>query len=323
LFEVLGQIGHDPSKAPFVSINLSWNKIKDVGVKAISTFLKQTQCLTALDLSGNDIGPVGGEAIAEALSLQTSLVSINLHGNPLGKVAGFRIMTAMATNETVKTLNMGNTELDQRAICALAIALRSNNTLTDINIDKPLLFSLMEETTIHIAQALTENSTLSSLSLAKHGIQTHGCEWLARALRDNRTLTKLDLSGNNGIGASAAAAIAAALVDRPLSCLVELNYCPLRGQDVSEIQQALQKPEDNGEGGNQVTFHSDYMSHRLVSETKRPPSEQKRSGSGSSSRQSRRQGEAQRPASRQSTATGSVGAPARVRFGDDMDEEYF
>ena len=84
LLDVLSHLGHDPRNAPFVAINLSWNKVKDIGANAFARFLLDSPCLSSLDLSGNDIGPVGGGKIAEAISMQTSLVHLNLNGNPLG-----------------------------------------------------------------------------------------------------------------------------------------------------------------------------------------------------------------------------------------------
>ena len=244
------------------------------------------------------------------------MFNINVNFNNLGKDVGFRIMSALATNDTLTSLNMGNTELDQRGICALAIALRSNTTLRSVDISSPRLFSISEEATVHLAQALCENHTVEELSLAKHGTQDFGAEWLARALEANRGLTRLDLSGNK-IGTTGCAALAAKLVQRPVGCIVELSYCPLRGQDFSEIQEALQGTEES-KNLSTVSFHSDYMDHRLVSE---PIPRRSRNGSRVGSRGASRNGSRQeiRPSSRQST-----GSLNRVRFGDEpqYNDEY-
>jgi Ran GTPase-activating protein (RanGAP) involved in mRNA processing and transport len=88
-------------------------------------------------------------------------------------------------------------------------------------LDAPLLFSQQSETTVHLAKMLAVNTSLTHLSLAKHGIGDHGANYLAEYVTQNAALTSLHLRCNR-IGATGAGHLGRALAHE-YCCLEELN----------------------------------------------------------------------------------------------------
>jgi Ran GTPase-activating protein (RanGAP) involved in mRNA processing and transport len=263
VFPLFEALGHGFAVSPFTSIDLSYNMIRNYGAKAISVHVQQTQSLESLNLCGNEIGRMGCEIIAEHLQHNHSLLSVNLNTNPIGDVGLVKVADMLLVNNTLEALDIGHTDMKQNALVKIAIALRNNTSLRLLNVDSPLLNSLQEQTTIHFARALRENSTLESLSMAKHGIRDHGAKWLAEALKLNSTLQAVNLSCNR-IGTSGVAALAEALLARATPCIINLSSCPLRGQELTEINDVVNR--DNRDDVSTVTFQTDgHMGHFLES----------------------------------------------------------
>ncbi|XP_067291564.1 leucine-rich repeat-containing protein 34 isoform X3 [Pseudorasbora parva] len=85
---------------------------------------------------------------------------------------------------------------DTQSVLAFAIVLKNNRRIRAINISRPLIFSLQEETTVHMAQMLVVNKTLRELHMGKHGMTDTGVKRLCEALKLNTSLCYLDLRCN-------------------------------------------------------------------------------------------------------------------------------
>ncbi|XP_040422994.1 leucine-rich repeat-containing protein 34 isoform X5 [Cygnus olor] len=83
-----------------------------------------------------------------------------------------------------------------QCLIAIATALTQNKSVKAINLNRPLLYSQEEETTVHVASMLKNNSSLVELHLCKHEIKSFGVERLCEALYENCSLRYLDLSCN-------------------------------------------------------------------------------------------------------------------------------
>ncbi|XP_042737014.1 leucine-rich repeat-containing protein 34 isoform X6 [Lagopus leucura] len=83
-----------------------------------------------------------------------------------------------------------------QCLIAIASVLTQNKAVKAINLNRPLLYSQEEETTVHIALMLKNNSSLVELHLCKHEIKSFGVERLCEALYENCSLRYLDLSCN-------------------------------------------------------------------------------------------------------------------------------
>ncbi|XP_066412645.1 leucine-rich repeat-containing protein 34 isoform X1 [Molothrus aeneus] len=191
LVSVLGQ-------APFVTgLDLAYNLLTDVGAKTMAVFLQENSTLQYLNLMFNDIGTSGAELIAGALHSNQSLVHLRMTGNRIGNQGGMFFASMLKINSTLKKLDLGDCDVGLRCLIATAIALTQNKSLKAINLNRPLLSSQQEETTVHIARMLRSNSSLVELHLGKHEMKNFGVERLCDALYENSTLRYLDLSCNN------------------------------------------------------------------------------------------------------------------------------
>ncbi|EDV23965.1 Leucine-rich repeat-containing protein 34 [Trichoplax sp. H2] len=177
------------------TLNLAYNNISDEGAKCIGKLL-ENHPLRLLNLSYCDIGPAGGEYIAKGIQMTETLTVLDLSGNKLKSKGVLAIAGALQVNLSVKELYLANTDMKTECVVAIATVLRQNNIVQILNIDRPLLFSQQEETTVHIANMLKVNSSLRKLHLSKHDIRDFGAERLVEALIYNTALEELDLSCN-------------------------------------------------------------------------------------------------------------------------------
>ena len=99
-------------------------------------------------------------------------------------------------NKKLVSLDLGDTQIKTGTVIAFASALAQNKTLKAINLDNPRLFSLQEETTVHVAKMLRQNASLVEIHLRKHRMADFGADWIADNVRHNRVLKVLDLSCN-------------------------------------------------------------------------------------------------------------------------------
>ncbi|XP_014742574.1 PREDICTED: leucine-rich repeat-containing protein 34 [Sturnus vulgaris] len=191
LVSVLGQ-------AAFVTgLDLAYNLLTDTGAKTVATFLQENSTLRYLNLMFNDIGTSGAELIAGALHSNQSLVHLRMTGNKMGNQGGMFFASMLKINSTLEKLDLGDCDVGLQCLVATAIALTENKSLKAINLNRPLLSSQQEETTVHIARMLRSNSSLVELHLGKHEMKSFGVERLCEALYKNSSLRYLDLSCNN------------------------------------------------------------------------------------------------------------------------------
>jgi Ran GTPase-activating protein (RanGAP) involved in mRNA processing and transport len=261
LFEVLG---HGFPNCPFTTLDLSYNYIRNAGAKAIAVYLTQTNTLTSLNLSGNKVEQLGVEKLSQSLYGQKTLKCLDLSHNPVGDEGMAKLAASLTANGTLEAMNMANTDLGTVSLMKLASMLRSNGSLIDLNVASPLLYSREEETTIAIAKALADNTTLQSLNMAHHRMEDFGVGWLADYLVKNSGLTSLDLSCNR-ITATGVAQLAKAIAVRSVPCTIRLNGCPLRGREHDEIFEEIEIADAEG-SPMAVTFVSEDEAHELVSE---------------------------------------------------------
>ncbi|NXK37781.1 LRC34 protein, partial [Piprites chloris] len=193
----LGVLASVLCHAAFVKgLDLAYNVLTDAGAETMATFLQENSSLRYLNLMFNDIGSSGAELIAGALHRNRSLVHMRMTGNKIGDQGGMFFATMLQRNSTLEKLDLGDCDLGLDCLIAIATALSQNKSLRAINLNRPLLYSQQEETTVHIAQMLKNNPSLVELHLSKHGMKNFGVEQLCEALYENSSLRYLDLSCN-------------------------------------------------------------------------------------------------------------------------------
>nr|XP_047915391.1 leucine-rich repeat-containing protein 34 isoform X7 [Anser cygnoides] len=175
-------------------LDLRYNVLTDVGAKHMATFLQENSTLWYLNLMFNDIGTSGAELIAKALHRNETLVYLRMTGNKIGNQGGMYFASMLQINSTLEKLDLGDCDLGTQCLIAIATALTQNKSVKAINLNRPLLYSQEEETTVHVASMLKNNSSLVELHLCKHEIKSFGVERLCEALYENCSLRYLDLS---------------------------------------------------------------------------------------------------------------------------------
>ncbi|XP_076086735.1 leucine-rich repeat-containing protein 34-like isoform X1 [Mytilus galloprovincialis] len=178
------------------SLDLRYNLITDEGAKFIAKLIEETTKLTDLNLMCNEIGAVGAEHIAKALLKNESLKTLRMTGNKMGNKGGMWFAQALQVNTTLEALDVADTDLTIESIIAISTVLYNNKTLKALNINRPILFSHQEETTVHFAEMLKVNTTLKEVHFQKYDMRDFGMTRLAENLMHNDTLTYLDLSCN-------------------------------------------------------------------------------------------------------------------------------
>ncbi|KAM6062561.1 leucine-rich repeat-containing protein 34 [Chlamydotis macqueenii] len=177
-------------------LDLRWNVLTDDGAKHMATFLQENSTLRYLNLMFNDIGTSGAELIARALHKNETLVYLRMTGNKIGNEGGMFFASMLQINSTLEKLDLGDSDIGTQCLIAIATVLTQNKSVKAINLNRPLLYSQEEETTVHIALMLKNNSSLVELHLRKHEMKNFGVERLCEALYENSSLRYLDLSCN-------------------------------------------------------------------------------------------------------------------------------
>ncbi|XP_072110940.1 leucine-rich repeat-containing protein 34 isoform X7 [Mobula birostris] len=144
----------------------------------------------------NDIGSSGAEWIAEALQVNQSLKHLRINGNKIGNKGGMHFATMLQLNKTLESVDLGDCDLGIQSLIGLATVLNHNKSLKAINVGRPLVYTLQEEMTVHMANMLQVNQSLQELHLAKMGIKDFGAQQLSERLVNNKTLRFLDLRCN-------------------------------------------------------------------------------------------------------------------------------
>ncbi|NXW09689.1 LRC34 protein, partial [Fregetta grallaria] len=177
-------------------LDLRCNVLTDAGAKHMATFLQENSTLRYLNLMFNDIGASGAELIARALHRNETLVYLRMTGNKIGNKGGMFFASMLQINSTLEKLDLGDCDVGIQCLIAIATALTQNKSIKAINLNRPLLYSQEEETTVHVALMLKNNSSLVELHLCKHEMKNFGVERLCEALYENSRLRYLDLSCN-------------------------------------------------------------------------------------------------------------------------------
>ncbi|XP_033644830.1 leucine-rich repeat-containing protein 34-like isoform X1 [Asterias rubens] len=177
-------------------LDLRYNNITDEGAVYIGDLLEKTCALRSLNLQSNDIKSAGAEVIAKALQVNETLTSLKLNGNKIENKGGMFLAGCLQVNTCLQELDVGDADLGTQSLIAFATVLHHNNTLRALCVNRPILFSQQEETTVHMALMLKVNCTLQELHLQKCDIRDFGADRLVEALQHNISLKYLDVSCN-------------------------------------------------------------------------------------------------------------------------------
>ncbi|KAG8445201.1 hypothetical protein GDO86_010107 [Hymenochirus boettgeri] len=198
------------------NLDLRYNNLSDNGAIYIADFLQNNSSLFYLNLMGNDIGTNGSEHIAEALKSNESILSLRMTGNKIGNKGGMVFASMLQINSTLEELDLGDCDLLQ----------------------KKCIFTFKEYTTIHLAEMLKLNKTLTELHLCKHEMTDFGVQRLCDALLENSHLKYLDL-GCNKITRDGVKCLADVLKSNKTLEILDLSSNRMEDEGVIYIAEAI------------------------------------------------------------------------------------
>nr|ADF32021.1 leucine rich repeat only protein 3 [Azumapecten farreri] len=219
-------------------LDLRYNDLTNVGAKHIAKLLEETVTLKYLNLMCNEIESEGAEAIAKALHKNESLRVLRLNGNKIGNRGGMCFAQMLQINKVLEALDLGDTDMTIEAVIALPTVLHRNSTLKALNVNRPLLFSCQEETTVHFAKMLKTNTSLEELHLQKYDMRDFGATRLAENLMDNMSFTYLDLSCNR-ITRDGTKELAKVLKNNTSIKILDLGFNRLEDDGAMHLAEAL------------------------------------------------------------------------------------
>ncbi|KAK2836223.1 hypothetical protein Q7C36_014092 [Tachysurus vachellii] len=220
-------------------LDLTWNKIRGLGVKSISAVLENPHCnLETLRLCDCGVSDEDCAALTSALSSNPShLRELDLSWNKFGD-SGVKQLSVLLKNPHCKleTLRLWYCDIKGDGCAALASALRSNPShLRKLDLTK----NNIGDSGVKSLSAVLENPhcNLETLKLCECDISDESCAVLTSALKSNPShLRELDLSWSKI--KDSGAKILCAVLENPHSKLEKLRlwYC-----DISEEGSAALK----------------------------------------------------------------------------------
>jgi len=179
--------------SPADMLDLSYQKLGDVGAQAAAEVLKLKAEMRHILLEGNRIGPEGARPIADALRGNQSLQNLHIHNNPIGPEGAKAIADALKVNRELQFIDLDSCGIGDGGAKAFAdaISLKAQiHSLVLANND------IGNEGARALARSLPENKTLRCLSLSNNSIGNEGFAALAMMIDSNSALEKIVLNGN-------------------------------------------------------------------------------------------------------------------------------
>lgn len=156
------------------------------------TYNKYVTCLRL----GNNICNGGAEELARMLEHNTTLKVLDLSGNSSILAGGVTFLaTALKKNTTLTTLILSESNVKQKACVALSSMLAVNKTLTTLDVSSNNIGDRGLKSLLEFIQ--NRNRGLTTLSIANNRITSAGANILAETVRENKTLTSIDIGYNN------------------------------------------------------------------------------------------------------------------------------
>ncbi|KAG5445137.1 hypothetical protein CSKR_103972 [Clonorchis sinensis] len=176
------------------NLDLTNAGLGDESVPDLCNMFKDNNTIVEVNLSENKLTSKCAENLCDVLASSTQLERIDLHGNKFDDNAGVYFAELMSTSLGMSYLNLSFNDFGEMSVVQIGRALPQATSLTELDLSwNRLGWGAMRP----FARGLAENKYLKTLNLSFNGIGPRkGCPELALALKGNKTLENLDISGN-------------------------------------------------------------------------------------------------------------------------------
>ncbi|XP_073465601.1 NACHT, LRR and PYD domains-containing protein 3-like [Aquarana catesbeiana] len=173
------------------TLNLSDNNLKGSHFRDLMEALTTSQ-IEELQLKNNDLTDSSCPHLASGIRNNQTLRILNLSVNNLGGTKFSDLMEALPTSQ-IKELQLYKNHLTDSSCTHLASGIRNNQTLRTLN----LSHNNLEGPHFRVLMEALQTSQIEELHLRYNDLTDSSCPHLASGVRNNQTLRRLNLSGNN------------------------------------------------------------------------------------------------------------------------------
>ena len=174
------------------------NGVTNTGLGSVLRELSnvKTNAISSLDFHSNLIDQDGASAIAGFLVSTATLKRLILDENhPIGDVGAREIALALCHNSILEVLSMRSCCIGGQGAERFATTLSKNSCLRKLDLRGNV--EVGDNAVELLARGLKENESLTKLDLSSCGVGDEGCAALADTLLTNSTLTHLKLHRND------------------------------------------------------------------------------------------------------------------------------
>ncbi|KAL6057314.1 Myotubularin-like phosphatase domain [Balamuthia mandrillaris] len=263
-------------------------QLNDVAIASIATALTINKTLNRLEFIAFNITNLGAKSLAGMLAHNSTLESLKLSANPFGNDGMKDIARSLKTNKGLRRLYLdrqvrGEANLNDKGILYVAHILKDfNSTLELLSFNQSVIdekslsalvdcslsptcnlrvlrlasSNLTDEHLLILARGLRQNCSLTSLDLSNNKITDDGVTHLR--LRSNAFLRELNLSGNEKVGNKAMLELGRMLKYNHSLVRLLCNDCPVADKAKSGLSAYIElnftirhisfSAEDNGRG---------------------------------------------------------------------------
>jgi Ran GTPase-activating protein (RanGAP) involved in mRNA processing and transport len=231
------QPNHSSMKILTICCNVSVDN-----VRLIANVLKINKSIIGLSIGNGRTCSQGVVAIVEALSdyNNTILTKLDIYRyyNTINYTAIVAIGRMIKTNNSLTELNLSGCLLNADGATVIGDSLKVNTTLERLHLRSN---NIRDVDAVAIANGIAENglSSLSVLNLNKNNIGSMGARSIATLLTSNKSLTALNLDGNEMIGTDGVVVIAEAMKHNKSLAILILGDIPFGDEGARSIESLL------------------------------------------------------------------------------------
>ena len=152
--------------------------------------------LTLLDMRSNSLHDSGMSHLASQLSHydenhkhESSLQKISIQANQLTQQGVGFLAKSLLHNRTIRSLNLSQNNIGNEGLFLLRDALLTNRTISELILRN---CHLTDQAAIALAEFIAESNTIEYVDLRENNIQASGICGMAIAIKNNKSLLKLD-----------------------------------------------------------------------------------------------------------------------------------